>query len=115
VVDELEAAPAGALFERGDEAVERGEIEIGVAPVEAARRGEAVGLDGGGDALGQARRQGGAESAIAQVAAGAPAIWAISAGSSSRSARPSNLRSEAKATCPTSRLSPMPMASVATR
>ena len=110
-----EAADAGALFERGDEAVERGEIEIGVAPVEPPHGGEAVRLDGGGHALGQARGQDGAEGAVAQVAAGAAGDLGELGGLSSRSARPSNLRSEAKATCPTSRLSPMPMASVATR
>ncbi len=53
-IDEPEAAEAGPLLERGDEAVERVEVEIRVAPAQPPHRREAVALDGGGDALGQA-------------------------------------------------------------
>ena len=61
------------------------------------------------------RVAGDAERAVAAVAAGAAGDLADLRRCSARVRRPSNLRRPAKATWSTSRFSPMPMASVATR
>ena len=66
-----EAAEPGPLVERGEEGLDRAEVEVGVAPGEAAHGGEAVGLDGGGDPLGEAEGRDRAEGAVPEVAPGA--------------------------------------------
>ena len=96
---------------------DRAEIEVGIAPLQMPHRLETVVLQRV-DELGVEGRAapGGAEGAVAQVAAGAAGDLAeLGRRRGLRKLVPSNLRSAAKATWSTSRLRPMPIASVATR
>ena len=106
----------GRLAQAVLEPIERAEVELAIAPLQHADRIEGVVLQPV-DQIGLERSDltGHAERSVIHVTPGAAGDLAKLGGVRLRWFCPSNLRMPAKATWSRSRLSPMPIASVATR